>query len=105
MNHDHIPGYAADRDPSQRPGIPLERTPELWSRSGLETQQPSEPSVFHPSETQRRRLPPVFGTAQPPRGLSGILRDYAYRTPAHQRRHWLTLLLADRVDVIEHNPG
>jgi hypothetical protein len=44
---------------------------------------------------------PVFGTAQPPRGLSGALRRRAYAIPEHRARHWALLLLADRVDVVE----
>jgi len=44
-------------------------------------------------------LTPVFGTAQPPAGLSGILRRMAYRVPEHRPRHWMPLMLADRVDV------
>jgi hypothetical protein len=44
----------------------------------------------------------VFGTAQPPRGLSGVLRRRAYLLPEHHTRHWLWLLLADRIDVLEH---
>jgi len=51
------------------------------------------------------RIPPVYGTAQPPRGLSGVLRDSAYQYPSHKARHWLILMLADRVDVLEHTVG
>ncbi len=50
----------------------------------------------------RKQLPPVYGTAQPPRGLSGLLRKTAYSYPDHLVRHWMVLLLADRVDVWEH---
>ena len=46
-------------------------------------------------------MPPVYGTAQPPHGLSGRLREVAYRYPDHVMRHWTMLLLADRVDVWE----
>jgi hypothetical protein len=47
----------------------------------------------------------VYGTAQPPRGISGALRDFAYQSPPHKARHWLVLMLADRVDVLEHTVG
>lgn len=47
------------------------------------------------------RPTPVFGTALPPRGLSGALRTRAYAIPEHRARHWLLLLVADRVDVVE----
>ena len=47
------------------------------------------------------KLPPVFGTAQPPRGLSGLLRRAGYKIPEHKAGRWMTLLFADRVDVWE----
>jgi hypothetical protein len=37
-------------------------------------------------------------------GLSGMLRRLAYRVPEHRARRWMLLMLADRVDIIEHNP-
>lgn len=96
-----IPGWGADLDPADRPSVPRERTdlttgahwdepeqqPELW---------PRERSIEH------GRLPPVFGTSTPPRGLSGALRRLAYRRWSEGRAaHWLVLLLADRVDAQE----
>jgi len=51
------------------------------------------------------QLTPVFGTTNPPRGLSGLLRRAAYKIPEHATSHWFVLLLADRIDAIEHNPG
>jgi hypothetical protein len=47
------------------------------------------------------RLTPVFGTMQPPRGLSGLIRRAAYRVPEHKAPRWMLLLLGDRVDVWE----
>jgi hypothetical protein len=47
------------------------------------------------------RLTPVFGTAQPPRGLSGLVRRAAYRIPEHKAARWLLLMLGDRIDVWE----
>ncbi|MCU1575203.1 MAG: hypothetical protein JWO93_3285, partial [Micrococcaceae bacterium] len=45
---------------------------------------------------------PVFGTSSPPKGLSGMLRKYAYaRFSEGRAAHWLILLAADRVDAIE----
>ncbi|HEV7919537.1 MAG TPA: hypothetical protein VGR02_01975 [Thermoanaerobaculia bacterium] len=52
-------------------------------------------SVEHPDMT------PVFGTSCPPRGVSGMLRAYAYRFGEGRLRRWMTLMLADRVDVLE----
>lgn len=47
-------------------------------------------------------ITPVFGDTISPRGLSGALRDYAYQFGEATNRHWLTLMLADRIDVWEH---
>jgi hypothetical protein len=58
-----------------------------------------QPSTLPPTATVAT---PVFGTAQPPRGLSGALRRRAYALPEHHTRHWLWLLLADRIDLAEH---
>jgi hypothetical protein len=46
-------------------------------------------------------LTPIFGTSCPPRGLSGLIRGYAYRFSEGQKLHWILLLAADRVDVVE----
>jgi hypothetical protein len=49
-------------------------------------------------------LPPVFGTAQPPRWLSGAIRKYSYATYSEGRAvRWLLFTLADRVDAIENH--
>src|SRR4030081_1190733 len=45
-----------------------------------------------------KRRPPVFGTAVPPRGLSGAIRLLAYQLPDHSPSHWLLLMFGDRVD-------
>lgn len=46
-------------------------------------------------------LTPVFGTAVPPRGISGMLRRAAYNVAEHETSHWALLLIADRVDALE----
>jgi hypothetical protein len=44
----------------------------------------------------------VFGTTCPPRGLSGAIRKYSYAKYSEgQSAHWLLLVAADRVDVVE----
>jgi len=76
---------------------------------------PERPAAMSPTEPARQRetvpvlvsvdvgeLTPVFSTAVPPRGLSGLMRRRAYAIPEHLARRWLMLLLADRVDVWEN---
>jgi hypothetical protein len=96
-----IPGWGVDLDPKDRPAVPKElfdpaatgahwdfpeRQPEHW---------PRERSPEH------KFLTPVFGTSCPPKGLSGAIRQYAYRYSEGRLAHWLLLVGADRVDVLE----
>ena len=55
--------------------------------------------VFHSNE--RPGLTPVYGTAQPPSGISGLLRKASFRYSENDLRHWLMLMFADRVNVVE----
>jgi hypothetical protein len=94
---------AVDVKPSDRPGVPMEAEPHR-----LEGAHWADPERQPPDARLTRRmelggaLTPCFGTAQPPSGLSGILRRMAYRVPEHRPKHTLLLMLADRVDVLEH---
>lgn len=56
---------------------------------------PSVPKHGRPGKP----MPPVYGTAVPLHGLSGLIRKAAYRYPDHVPAHWLLLLLGDRVDA------
>jgi hypothetical protein len=96
-----IPGWGLDLDYDERTAVPMEdfdpgatgahwdfpeRQPEKW---------PRERSPEHAMVT------PVFGTACPPRGISGAIRKYAYTLGEGKSSHWLLLMAADRVDVVE----
>lgn len=93
-------GWGADLDPADRPAVPMEKPSFVRTVRGSVPERQSSPvkvfmSIEHPDMT------PVFGTACPPRGLSGALRNVAYRYSEGRLAHWLTLMLADRVDVVE----
>ncbi|WP_040336855.1 hypothetical protein [Candidatus Blastococcus massiliensis] len=99
-----IPGWGVDLDPADRPSHPKlhyapettgahwdfpERQPEKW---------PRERSIEHAFVT------PVFGTGQPPKGLSGAIRRLSYARFSEGRlAHWLLLVLGDRVDAMEEH--
>ena len=96
-----IPDWGIDLDPSRRPGIPRERfdpsaTGAHWD---FPERQPDKWGREHSNE--HKFLTPVFGTSTPPRGLSGVIRRYAYRYSEGQTAHWLLLMLGDRIDVLE----
>jgi hypothetical protein len=97
-----IPGWGADLDPADRPAVPRLKfdpaaTGAHWDFPERQPEKrPRERSIEH------EFLTPVFGTSMPTRGLSGLVRRYAYRTYSEGRAaHWLLLLGADRIDAIE----
>lgn len=96
-----IPGWGADLDFRNRPGFPMEKTPPHGTGAHWEEPERQIPTVkvFHSIE--HKGLTPVFGTACPPKGLSGSIRDYAYTLSEGRKMHWALLLFADRVDVVE----
>ena len=96
-----IPGWGADLDPAKRPAHPKERMPPRLEHppSGPPEQQESEVLVLH--STERPGITPVFGTSVPPSGLSGAIRKRAFRRSENDVRHWLMLMFADRVNVVE----
>jgi hypothetical protein len=98
---DQILGAGIDIPRGRRPGSPMETTPHDAPGAHWETvpRQPVTREILKRSDL--RELTPVFGSAQPPHGLSGVLRRYAYRIPDHKPRHWALLFFADRVDVGE----
>lgn len=97
-----IKGWGIDSDPKNDPTYPLKkRTNEehqgySWERP---SQQPVNTEVLHSIE--RSNITAVFGTTLPPSGLSGMLRRYAFKFGEASYGHWLPLLLADRVNVVE----
>jgi hypothetical protein len=96
-----IKGWGADLDKKNRPAVPMERTPPrfIHQHEGQIEQQAETVEVLVSPE--RPGITPVFGTRQPPSGLSGMIRRAAFKTTENDIRHWLLLLLADRVNVVE----
>lgn len=98
--------FGVDEALEQRPGVPMEaERPHAAEGAHWDT-----PTRQRKRQTQLKRaglprLTPVFGTAQPPRGISGLMRRLGYRIPEHRTSHWMTLLTADRVDVLEGRLG
>jgi len=98
----HIKGWGVDADPENDPTYPMKhRTNEehkgySWPRP---PQQPVSVEVLHSNE--RPNVTAVFGTSTPPSGLSGAIRRFAFRYSENHYGHWLPLLLADRVNMVE----
>lgn len=95
-------GQGVDADPARRPGVPREAAP-----APAEGARPEPPPIQGGgraalARTGSPRATPVFGTAAPAHGVSGAIRRVAYRVPEHRASRWMLLVLADRVDVLEH---
>ncbi len=97
-----IPGWGADLNPQDRPAFPREKFDP--GASGAHWHFPERQPELQPRERsiEHAELTPVFGTSAPLKGLSGVLRRYAYARYSEGRAaHWLILLGADRVDAWE----
>jgi hypothetical protein len=97
------PAWAdVDLDLARRPGVPHEaREPKPFPNTIFPPErQPGEPAApMH--GRPNKRMPPVFGTSTPLRGLSGVVRRMAYTLPDHYPSHWLLKMLGDRVELWE----
>jgi hypothetical protein len=97
-----VKGRGVDADPKNDPTYPMKHRTDgehagyAWERP---QQQPITVEVLHSNE--RPDLTSVFGTSTPPSGLSGVLRRMAFRYSESSYGHWLPLMLADRVSVVE----
>lgn len=92
-------GHGIDAEPRVRPGVPRERDA---ADPGAHWRRPEQQrGIGVLSREGLRAATPVFGTGQPPRGLSGAVRRLAYRAPEHRARRWMLLLAGDRLDVLE----
>jgi hypothetical protein len=97
----HIPGWGADLDRKNRPAVPMEHIPPRLEHpppAHIEQQRTDIPVFVSP---ERPSITPIFGTSVPPSGISGMLRAAAFKTTENDIRHWLLLMVADRVNVVE----
>lgn len=97
-----IPGWGVDVDPANNPAYPMRALADHPGR-GLDWERPAQqpPAVEVLRSIEYNRLPAVTGTATPPTGVSGMLRRIAFRRSESDWWHWLLLMGADRVNVVE----
>ena len=77
--------------------IPYEdRSGYTWNRP---PQQSGHENILHSIE--RPDVTRVFGTSAPASGLSGVIRHCAFKFSEGRFAHWLLLLVADRVNMVE----
>ncbi len=101
-DHSHIKGWGIDADPENDPTYPMKmRTDEeqlgySWERP---VQQAKNIEIL--KSVERPNITAVFGTSIPPSGLSGMIRRFAFKYSESTYLHWLPLIMADRVNMIE----
>jgi hypothetical protein len=97
-----VKGWGVDADPENDPTYPLKNRNDgehegySWERP---TQQQTDVEILHSNE--RPNITAVFGTSTPPSGLSGVIRRFAFNYSENSYGHWLPLMLADRVGMVE----
>jgi hypothetical protein len=102
IDQSQVKGWGVDADPENDPTYPMksrnngEHAGYSWERP---TQQPESVEILHSNE--RPNLSAAFGTSTPPAGLSGMIRRFAFKYSESSYGHWLPLMLADRVGVVE----
>ncbi|QNH60592.1 hypothetical protein [Hymenobacter sediminicola] len=98
-----IKGWGIDADPKNDPTYPMRDRMNV----GEDPDSKHRPASLQPVDTEvlrsieRPNVSAVFGTPEPPRGLSGMIRRAAFKYSENRYRHWLPLVLADRVNVVE----
>ena len=101
-DYKNIPGWGMDADSENEPTYPMKNyTGDDHNRINYERaeQQPQDVELLMSNE--RPALTRVFGTSVPPSGLSGMIRRYAFKHSEDRYRHWIPLILADRINVVE----
>ncbi|GGE95835.1 hypothetical protein [Sphingomonas prati] len=97
-----VPGWGVDADVRNNPTWPIRHREDLRTL-GLDWDRPAQqsPDVEILQSIEHDRLPAVVGTSTPPSGLSGMIRRYAFRRSESDWWHWLLLMGADRINVVE----
>ncbi len=97
-----VKGWGVDADPMNDPTYPMKSRTEsahdgyTWERP---PQQPVDVEILHSNE--RPNVSATFGTSTPPSGLSGMIRRQAFKFSENSYGHWVPLMLADRVGMVE----
>jgi hypothetical protein len=91
-----------DADPENEPTYPMKNyTGDDHHRINYELSEQQPQTVEILMSAERPAITRVFGTTVPPSGLSGKIRRYAFQHSEDRYRHWIPLILADRLNMVE----
>ena len=96
-----VVGWGVDADPANDPTYSYrDRSNDdhsgKWTRPTLQ-----QSDVEQLQSVEHKQLPAVFGTSSPPRYVSGMMRRLAFRWTESNWAHWMLLMGADRVNMVE----
>jgi len=96
-----VPGWGIDADPENDPTYPY-RERDNEDHSGQWDRPPVQAVAVEVLQSiEHKQRPAVVGTSNPPSGPSGALRRLAFRKSESNLLHWMLLLGADRLNMVE----
>ena len=97
-----IPGWGIDANPDNNPTHPIKNYNGAdFERLNYERPPQQEVNIEVLHSIERPSVTSVFGTATPPRGISGAIRRFAFKYSESTYAHWVPLVFADRIDVVQ----
>jgi hypothetical protein len=97
-----ITGWGVDADPRNDPTYPMrDRSGQPEPRNNWPRPVPQGTDIEVLQSVEYNRRPAMFGTGPVPTGASGMIRRAAFRFSENNWWHWLLLIGADRVNVLE----
>jgi hypothetical protein len=97
-----IKGWGMDADPDNEPTYPMKNyTGDDHQRIHWQRPELQQQDIEILKSNEHARMTATFGTSSPPSGLSGRIRRFAFNYSESSFKHWLPLVLADRVNMIE----
>jgi hypothetical protein len=98
-----VKGWGVDVDPENDPTYPMRMRGSRDEHQGYNWERPVQQSndVEILQSNERPNLSAVFGTSTPPAGLSGVIRRAAFEYSENSYGHWVPLMLADRIGMVE----
>ena len=101
-SYKNIPGWGIDADPNNKPNYPIKHyTGADHERSNYEKPPQQDENIEVLKSNERPQLSAVFGTSTPPSGVSGMIRRFAFKYSESSYGHWVPLVMADRIDVVQ----
>jgi len=102
INAEQVNGWGIDADPENEPTYPMKKyTGDDHKRLDYDRPPLQAKTVEILRSNERPNDTAVFGTTMPPQGWSGQIRRKAFKYSEDRYPHWMLLIMADRVNVVE----